>query len=203
MNGTISGYQEQIIEILGCTPDEASLVEDIMRDEVFHSTLDWQSAAQFKRGAFKAWRMFNEDRAHYAGYRRQMQEAMRDERAAERLAEFGLVLSPVEPLETGERWQGPEPEVLEDQKQTVLNVLIASWGQGCRFHIAPCKDGRWFVWAEIHDPPESPTPCDAHYGFYDGTGKAFATRPEALAAIYAYAADLCEAEADEAVPVLA
>lgn len=60
-------YVRDIIGILGCTADEANIVEDIMRNEVFHSTLDWQTEAEFRRGARQAWRLFQENRADYEG----------------------------------------------------------------------------------------------------------------------------------------
>jgi hypothetical protein len=40
-------YRKLIIDELACTAEDAALVEDIMRTHVFHSTLDWQSKAQF------------------------------------------------------------------------------------------------------------------------------------------------------------
>ncbi len=61
----MTGNLPDIIEILHCTPEDAELVEDIMRNEVFHSTLDWQTAAEFRRGAEKAWRLLQENREDY------------------------------------------------------------------------------------------------------------------------------------------
>ena len=46
------------------------MVEDIMRNEVFHSTLDWQSAAQLQRGAREAWAILEADRAMFEEYYR-------------------------------------------------------------------------------------------------------------------------------------
>ena len=106
-----------------------------------------------------------------------------------------------------------DPPLIYERKQTIVNLVIFREGdgepiqQGCRFHVAPCEDGRWFAWAEAHQPPDDPEPCDAFYGFYDGTGKAFITRAAALAAIYRYVARFCLEEADdmaakpEAVPL--
>ena len=39
------------------TDDDVNEIEDMMRHEVFHSTLDWQSRAVLKRGARTAWRL--------------------------------------------------------------------------------------------------------------------------------------------------
>jgi hypothetical protein len=36
----MNGYQRLIVEHLGCGPEEAAKIEDVMRHEVFHSTLD-------------------------------------------------------------------------------------------------------------------------------------------------------------------
>jgi hypothetical protein len=32
-----------ILEDTGCTTDDAGLIEYIMREDIFHSTLDWQT----------------------------------------------------------------------------------------------------------------------------------------------------------------
>jgi hypothetical protein len=58
-------YQNMIIEDTGCTPSDAIMIENIMRDEIFHSTLDWQSRAEFSRGARRAYQLLKQDRAFY------------------------------------------------------------------------------------------------------------------------------------------
>ncbi len=74
----IGPYERDIIEQLGCSPQDASMVEDIMRRFVFHSTLDWQSDQQFRRGVLEAWEMLESDRAmfeeFYAAARRCSEE---------------------------------------------------------------------------------------------------------------------------------
>lgn len=71
-------YKKQIIAELDCTADDAAMVEDIMRNEVFHSTLDWQSAAKLRRGAREAWAILDADReffeSHYRDARRIFEE---------------------------------------------------------------------------------------------------------------------------------
>ena len=49
------GYQKTISEVTGIT-DEKKLaqIEEIMREDIFHSTLDWQTMAQFAKGAREA-----------------------------------------------------------------------------------------------------------------------------------------------------
>ena len=43
-------YERLIVQITGCTRREAAVVEDIMRRDVFQSSLDWQSPEEFKGG---------------------------------------------------------------------------------------------------------------------------------------------------------
>jgi hypothetical protein len=48
-------YSRAISEITGITdPEGLAEIESIMRQDVFHSTLDWQSAELFKEGALEA-----------------------------------------------------------------------------------------------------------------------------------------------------
>ncbi len=47
-------YQDLIIKATGVNVKDAGYVEDIMREDIFHSTLDWQSRTQFVRGAREA-----------------------------------------------------------------------------------------------------------------------------------------------------
>ena len=47
-------YQELIIKATGANARDVEYIEDIMREDIFHSTLDWQSRAQFVRGAREA-----------------------------------------------------------------------------------------------------------------------------------------------------
>lgn len=50
----LRGYKEQIQEATGCGPEDAAEIEGIMRNTIFHSTLDWQTRAQFNKGARQA-----------------------------------------------------------------------------------------------------------------------------------------------------
>ncbi len=47
----LSWYQEAIIEATSCSPTDALEIEDLMRNIIFHSTLDWQSREVFDQGA--------------------------------------------------------------------------------------------------------------------------------------------------------
>lgn len=50
----MSYYQDLIVKATGVNAKDAGYVENIMREDIFHSTLDWQSRAQFVRGAREA-----------------------------------------------------------------------------------------------------------------------------------------------------
>ena len=56
-------YASEIVKICGCSEVEAQVVEDIMRNDVFHSTLDWQTPEQYRAGAIEAFQALNEMRA--------------------------------------------------------------------------------------------------------------------------------------------
>jgi hypothetical protein len=47
-------YEQLIREVTGCSAEDAPLIEDLMRHEVFHSTLDWQSRDLLAAGAREA-----------------------------------------------------------------------------------------------------------------------------------------------------
>jgi hypothetical protein len=54
-----------IIEDTGCSPDDAGMIEHIMRDDIFHSTLDWQTRPQLRRAAREAVKLLAENRDLY------------------------------------------------------------------------------------------------------------------------------------------
>ncbi len=62
----LSGYRKAIVEATGCAPEEAEDVEEIMRHDVFHSTLDWQTKKQFDAGARKAYKILKQSRRENA-----------------------------------------------------------------------------------------------------------------------------------------
>lgn len=52
----LSGYAVIIAKATGITnADDLADIEDSMRNDIFHSTLDWQSPAVFAKGARDAW----------------------------------------------------------------------------------------------------------------------------------------------------
>lgn len=59
---SMKGYKQQIIEATGCNPKDADEIEDIMRNVIFHSTLDWQNKKEFDKGAVEAYEVLKESR---------------------------------------------------------------------------------------------------------------------------------------------
>ncbi len=70
----MSAYQEMIVADLGCSESDASMVENIMRDHIFQSTLDWQSRAQLRVGARQAFGLLNRMRPEFEAYFRGISE---------------------------------------------------------------------------------------------------------------------------------
>ncbi len=65
LNLAVGPYEQDIMTLLKCSHEDAIIVEDLMRNEVLHSTLDWLSEAEFKRAAKKAARIFSGDREFF------------------------------------------------------------------------------------------------------------------------------------------
>lgn len=62
-----SPYAQLIGDATGAPDHLLPLLENLMRDEVFHSTLDWQSAAQLADGARQAYDLYRSAPAYYDG----------------------------------------------------------------------------------------------------------------------------------------
>jgi hypothetical protein len=60
-----SAYAELIAEATGAPEKDLPALEVIMRNEVFHSTLDWQSREEFMASACKAMKIFLSNRSLY------------------------------------------------------------------------------------------------------------------------------------------
>jgi len=60
-----SPYEEMIQAATGAPDEVLGILEEIMRTEIFHSTLDWQSRGEFDAAARRAWAMYRSDRACY------------------------------------------------------------------------------------------------------------------------------------------
>lgn len=66
---TLRHYAKTIRALFHCTPDEAVMIEDIMRNDVLHTVaLDWLSADEFKTAARKAALLLAANRADYEEY---------------------------------------------------------------------------------------------------------------------------------------
>jgi hypothetical protein len=54
----LKGYALSISKATGVTdPETLAEIEDTMRHDIFHSTLDWQPPAMFAKGARDAWEL--------------------------------------------------------------------------------------------------------------------------------------------------
>lgn len=58
-------YQALIQEATSAPVEILAILERIMREEIFHSTLDWQSRRQFFSAARKAYRMYQKAAGYY------------------------------------------------------------------------------------------------------------------------------------------
>lgn len=62
-----SPYAALIAEATGAPESKLALLEELMRTEIFHSTLDWQSAAQLANGARQAYDLYRSAPLFYDG----------------------------------------------------------------------------------------------------------------------------------------
>lgn len=60
-------YAALIAEATGAPESKLALLEELMRTEIFHSTLDWQSAAQLTDGARQAYDIYRSAPLFYDG----------------------------------------------------------------------------------------------------------------------------------------
>ncbi len=74
-------YGRLIVIDTNCALEDASKIENIMRDDIFHSTLDWLSRTQFRRGAREAYQLLQENRAEYEEFFATMRRAFDEARA--------------------------------------------------------------------------------------------------------------------------
>ena len=56
----LSVYQKSIVQVTGCEFALAPVLEDIMRNDIFHSTLDWLDESTFNKGAREAEQLYVE-----------------------------------------------------------------------------------------------------------------------------------------------
>lgn len=77
-----------IAKATGAADAALPILEEIMRSEVFHSTLDWQSATEFRRGAKKAYQLYLADKAFYDANARWRRAVFRTSVAEQTLAQL-------------------------------------------------------------------------------------------------------------------
>lgn len=63
-----SPYASLIAAATGAPESRLALLENLMRDEIFHSTLDWQSAEELAEGARRAHDLYRSAPAYYDGF---------------------------------------------------------------------------------------------------------------------------------------
>ena len=64
--------RQLIQEATGAQADDLAMIEHIMRDDIFHSTLDWQTAKQLRVAAREAFELFQENHDLYEFDRKQV-----------------------------------------------------------------------------------------------------------------------------------
>lgn len=65
----MSYYANKIRSLLRCTPKDAAMIEDIMRNDVLHTVaLDWLTEQEFNSAAAKAGLLLADNRADYEKY---------------------------------------------------------------------------------------------------------------------------------------
>jgi hypothetical protein len=60
----LTHYRQLIVAATGCSAQEAAEIEDVMRNVVFCSTLDWQAREEFVNGARLAQSVLRHLRTH-------------------------------------------------------------------------------------------------------------------------------------------
>lgn len=59
----MNNYRQMIVSATGCIPADAPVIEDIMRNDILHSTLDWLSRTDFDTVAREAANLLPQFRA--------------------------------------------------------------------------------------------------------------------------------------------
>ena len=63
-----SPYASLIADATGASTSRLALLENLMRDKIFHSTLDWQSAEELAERARRAHDLYRSTPAYYDGH---------------------------------------------------------------------------------------------------------------------------------------
>lgn len=65
LNPKPTAYSADIAEVTGAHRMELPIIERLMRDVIFHSTLDWQTKEQFEAGAREAYEIYQSAKGFY------------------------------------------------------------------------------------------------------------------------------------------
>lgn len=68
----MSPYHRIIQSATGASDSDLPMIERIMREDIFHSTLDWQNAEQLKKAAIQARQLLAQNRDLYELERKQI-----------------------------------------------------------------------------------------------------------------------------------
>ncbi len=66
----MSPYHHLIQDATGAPECDLAMIERIMREDIFHSTLDWQSDEQLKKAAIQARQLLDQNRDLYEAERK-------------------------------------------------------------------------------------------------------------------------------------
>lgn len=91
-----SPYASAIALATGARARDWGMIETIMRTEVYHSTLDWQSASEFEDGARKAYRILQANRPFYELSRRQAELLCKEMKVRQQMEKAEAALSRAE-----------------------------------------------------------------------------------------------------------
>ena len=72
-----------IQEATGAPRSDLAMIENIMRNDIFHSTLDWQTREQLSSAARQAFRLLSENRDMYEFSRASALAALNEMRSTE------------------------------------------------------------------------------------------------------------------------
>lgn len=91
-----SPYASAIALATGARARDWGMIETIMRTEVYHSTLDWQSRSEFEDGARKAYRILQANRPFYELSRRQAELLCKEMKVRQQMEKAEASLSRAE-----------------------------------------------------------------------------------------------------------
>ena len=80
---TVNSLRQLIQRATGAPASDLAMIENIMRDDIFHSTLDWQTSEQLSSAARQAFRLLDENRDMYEFSRASALAAFNEMRATE------------------------------------------------------------------------------------------------------------------------